>query len=507
LSREKKYHPAPEPDFKLAERLINELTKAHWSDEPGSKGMHAYGYTPQEQEAIDIVVREAVKQHMEAFSDLAGNVYLILRGVHGAKSTKTDVIVSHLDTIEKGGAHDGRDGIVAGLAVVAGLNKAKVKPKNDLCVMIARSEESDINGQVSIGAKAATGGLPKTALDDLKNRKTGRTLWREMSELGIPVAELDKRLDITPTLFPTKDNAKDLIGFLVEAHIEQGNYCVKQDINVGIVDAIRGNTRFQDVVIEGERAHSGATHMEDRADAVRAYIELSHAAIVWCDKKRKKGQDIVFTPSMINSTNRSISSVADNAIFSFEIRSADEKLLHEFSEFFNRKAAEIVDTNPTDKLKIKQLNPDLTNQNLAAHSAIQKPPPYIFAPNLKPNITAPAVMDTNLISHAQWIAEQEKIASGIITSGAGHDTAQFANTGTPSAMIFIRQPDAISHNPREARSESSFRDACKIISGMVMNPSEQTEKKSKSTRGGFRNFTDYIIKQGAKEYTPGQWRR
>lgn len=248
---------APKPDFALAGKLIGALKKKHWDDAPERKGMHAYGYTRAEQEAIDIVVAEGMKLGMEAFSDLAGNMYLLARGTNDG--TKTDVIVSHLDTVEKGGVHDGRDGVVAGIAVVAGFRQNGVAHENDICVMIARSEESDINGQVSIGAKAATGSLSQQSFSRLSNRKTGRSLWVEMSELGIPVTTLAGRLDATPTLFPTGDAAKALIGFLVEAHIEQGNYCAKQDVNIGIVKAIRGNTRFLDAKITGEAAHSGAT--------------------------------------------------------------------------------------------------------------------------------------------------------------------------------------------------------------------------------------------------------
>jgi hypothetical protein len=83
---------------------------------------------------------------------------------------------------------------------------------------------------------------------------------------------------------------------------------------------------------------------------------------------------------------------------------------------------------------------------------------------------------------------------------------QFANTGTPSVMLFIRQNDPISHNPREARSEHSFKNACNIIAGMIMNPKEQSAEKGPDAEKK-ESFTDYIKGQGAKPYTPDQWRR
>ncbi len=468
---------APKPDFALAGKLIGALKKAHWDNEPERKGMHAYGYTKAEQEAIDIVVAEGVKLGMEAFSDLAGNMYLLSRGT--GDGAKTDVIVSHLDTVEKGGVHDGRDGVVAGIAVVAGFKQNGIPHEHDICVMIARSEESDINGQVSIGAKAATGSLSQQALSGLNNRKTGRSLWLEMNELGIPISTLAGRLDASPTLFPTGDAAKALIGFLVEAHIEQGSYCAKQDINIGIVNAIRGNTRFLDAKITGEAAHSGATFEEDRADANRAYVKLMHAAEEWFDVQRRHGRDVVFTPGKVKSNNESATTVSDNITFSFEIRSADEKVLQDFATFMKTKAEEIVSSHPNNKLKIELP---------------------------KANIAKPAEMDKEVIAHAQAIANELGVRSGIVTSGAGHDTVQFANTGTPSVMLFIKQDDPISHNPREARREDSFKNACKIIAGMIMNPQERTQEPTLPPEGP-KSFREYIAQQGAVPYEPGQWKR
>lgn len=591
----------PEPDHKLADELIRKLKDAHWSDKPESLGMHAYGYTKAEQEAIDIVVTEAMKQGMEAFSDLAGNTYLIKRG---QSSAKTDVIVSHLDTVEKGGAHDGRDGIVAGISVVAGLNKAGKLPAHDMCVMIARSEESCVNGTVSIGAKLATGKMKIGELNNLKDRKSGKGVLEKMTELGIPTATLVGKLDGSPTLFPTGDDAKNLIGFLAEPHIEQGNYCAKENAEVGIVSSIRGNTRFlnceikslapddpksspistyvklmdaaekwfaekqkdHDVVftpailnttagnkplippfadlnqqtmiythITGQAAHSGATFEEDRADAVRAFVKLAAAAEEWVTKKNQSGPRIVVTPMKALSTNESATTVANNCTFVLDVHSSSRALIDEFHTFMEREAAKLESNSlnknlranvlreappgqgsthgrtPAGKLncsfeirsaeegilmefadfirtKIAELRAQDSNINIA-HSI--------------PGVSAPATMDQGVMDHAQWVAKKLGIKTGMVTSGAGHDTVQFSNTGTPSVMLFIRQKNPLSHNPEEARSTDSFRKACKIISGMVMNPTKTKETQAGAPSGA-KSFTDYIQQQGAKPYTPGQ---
>lgn len=487
------FEKPPTPDYALAESVLEKLKDAHWSNEPDKLGMHAYGYTRAEQEAIDIVVKEAVeKQGMRALSDLAGNVYLIKEAPHEPiqgklkgfrlatkNPAKTDVIVSHIDTVEKGGAHDGRDGIAAGLAVVSGFNKAGIPLKNDLVIMIARSEESCINGQVSIGAKLATGGLKPEQLHTLKNRKTHKSVFDHMQELGIPVTTLKGRLPCDPTLFPTGNDAKNLIGFLAEAHIEQGNYCAKQEIDVGIVTHIRGNTRFLGAEVKGLAQHSGAAFEEDRADAMRATVALMDEAEKWF-KKNRTNNDVVFTISSINTTNASPTTTPDNSKFSFEIRSSDAKLLERFAVHMQKKA--------------RLVEAEFTNDNRDLKITL---PPAV--------ITKPATMDKTIVEHTQKISDCLGITTGQVISGAGHDTAQFANTGSPAVMVFIRQDNPLSHNPAEARRTDSFNKACDILAGMVMNPVKTKRKKSEPST--FDSFTHYLEQQGASEYTPGQYRK
>lgn len=572
-------------DFSVADQLYAELKDAHWGKQ-GKDGMNAYGYTKYEQQAIDIVVNKATSLGMETFSDLAGNMYMIKRG---KDSSKTNVIVSHVDTVEKAGAYDGRDGVVAGLVVADWLKD--VTPPNDLCVMIARSEESDINGLVSIGSKAATGDLRRETMDKLKNRVSGNYVTTHMQKIGIPVAELQGRLDATPTLFPTKADAKNLIGFLAEAHIEQGNYCAKQDIDIGIVKSIRGNTRFLDAVIsrkdhtsvkesasaahahsarmtaviKGKAAHSGATFEEDRADAVRTYVSLMHAADEWC-----KAHDATFTPALVNTTNGSATTIANEVQCAFDISTDKKELIREFDRFMHDEARKIVDRHPNEDLQMsfpiesikKPLDKDHAESVKAyvelIHAAEEwygqkrKDHDVVFTPALvtaangevkfsfeirsaekallkefdrfvqgaamkivdahpeqnlqirlpKAKINPPAQMKKDVIEHAEWVAQNLGIKHGIVTSGAGHDTAQFANTGTPSVMLFIRQHTPISHNPAEDHDEHSFQNACKILAGMVMNPSPNQHKAT----GGSKSFRDYLIQQGATQYTPGQWK-
>jgi N-carbamoyl-L-amino-acid hydrolase len=72
-----------------------------------------------------------------------------------------------------------------------------------------------------------------------------------------------------------------------------------------------------------------------------------------------------------------------------------------------------------------------------------------------PALTPPARMSDRITGLLQREAEAADVACEIMASGAGHDTAVFANAGVPSSMIFVRN-DKGSHNPRESMDLADF---------------------------------------------------
>jgi N-carbamoyl-L-amino-acid hydrolase len=54
------------------------------------------------------------------------------------------------------------------------------------------------------------------------------------------------------------------------------------------------------------------------------------------------------------------------------------------------------------------------------------------------------------------------IVAPVIPSGAGHDAAVFAESGIPSAMIFVRNQNG-SHNPHEAMEIGDFLQGAQLL--------------------------------------------
>jgi len=61
----------------------------------------------------------------------------------------------------------------------------------------------------------------------------------------------------------------------------------------------------------------------------------------------------------------------------------------------------------------------------------------------------PAPTDTGLQDHIERIAGGLGLDTQRLPSGAGHDAQNIARHGIPTAMIFVRSKDGVSHNPDE----------------------------------------------------------
>jgi len=63
----------------------------------------------------------------------------------------------------------------------------------------------------------------------------------------------------------------------------------------------------------------------------------------------------------------------------------------------------------------------------------------------------------------------------VMPSGAGHDSAVFANVGVPSAMVFVRT-DKGSHNPLEAMEYPDFFAAAEVLSRALWKTANLAEE-------------------------------
>lgn len=167
----------PEPDIALAQRLFDTLA----DKTRDIRGVTRASYGDGEQFAHDLVTAEARKAGLSTWVDAAGNLYVRLSG---SKPTgRTIIIGSHLDSVPMGGNFDGAAGVLSGLAVIVGWQKAGFRLADDVIVMAIRAEESNWFPCSYIGSKSAFGLLPAEALD-VRRSDTGSTLAEHMAASG-----------------------------------------------------------------------------------------------------------------------------------------------------------------------------------------------------------------------------------------------------------------------------------------------------------------------------------
>jgi acetylornithine deacetylase/succinyl-diaminopimelate desuccinylase-like protein len=410
----------PAINIGYANRLIADLKRLSWSEGIGDgpiRGMHAYGYTKAEQKAIDLYVQEATKLGMTPFTDLAGNVYLLRQGNPATRELhKAIMVTSHLDTVEGGGAHDGRDGLVAALASVKALKDSNTTLPHDLVIMVCRSEESDINGVFSLGARLACGDVTWSELERCTNRKSGRPVIRHMAEIGLDIEALKAKLSNSNqedrALIPIGERAASLVGALVELHIEQGRY-VSGDPSkpdVGLVQHIRGNARAREcsivpksvesprpvesspkvppvsrgrsytisIPIQGEAAHSGATHPRDRADAVSTALSIGASML-----SRFGCTSSIDHPSLqiveLKTSNTSQTTIAGDATITFRVDNATEGEIGKIVRSIKRLCRKLSGDSRNMQLrighggKVSSISPvlELSSERSQLHAAVE----------------------------------------------------------------------------------------------------------------------------------------
>lgn len=371
-------------------------------------GITRESYGAGETMALEMVAEAAHILGLHARVDTVGNLVVSIDGLWPVEST---VIGSHLDSVPCGGNYDGLAGVIAGLLCVS-----KAKQLGEARPIIAlglRGEESAWYGIPYVGAKALFGHLTEHDLARPHRELPGVTLGERLAQLttshDMTLIERGERL------LPT-----NAIREFWELHIEQGPVLASKSIPVGAVTGIRGNTRAPNARVLGKAGHSGTTPHHLREDAILIFAELMVELEAWRATAHFDGKDIVVTCGIVgtNPSRHSITTIADQVRFGLDVRSLDPTVVQNFYAYAKTYAQETVDWG----------------------ELIQTP--------------GVAIRDTTWRRVVQS-CKHLGVACLEMPSGAGHETAVFAQAGIASGMVFVRN-DGGSHNPHERMDIDDF---------------------------------------------------
>jgi allantoate deiminase len=205
----------------------------------------------------------------------------------------------------------------------------------------------------------------------------------------------------------------ELIGY-VEAHIEQGPVLEAEGLALGTVTAIAAQLRYE-VTVQGVAGHAGTNSMALRCDALTAAAEM---ILKIEDIARRGPEDLVATVGKMTVAPGAPNVVPGQVQFTIDVRAGTCEV---------RDAAADAILSAVENISGRRVG-YLCRQ---IHDLPAAP-------------CDPRFME--LLDHAIATTGQ---APRRLVSGAGHDAMVFSPI-TPTAMLFIRCKDGISHNPLES---------------------------------------------------------
>src|SRR3954451_2118942 len=214
--------------------------------------------TPALVRAGDLVLGWMREAGMRAHRDAIGNVVGRWEPPGGA-AARTLLLGSHLDTVRDAGRYDGMLGVLVALACVERLRAAPFAVE----VLGFADEEGVRYGTAYLGSSVVAGTFDRDAL--ARRDADGVGMADAIAAFGGDPAALDG----------ARRDREDLLGY-VEVHIEQGPVLEAEDLPVGVVTGIAGQTRTE-VGFAGVAGHAGTGPMALRSDALAAAAECTVA--------------------------------------------------------------------------------------------------------------------------------------------------------------------------------------------------------------------------------------
>jgi len=333
---------------------------------------------------------------MSVSVDAVGNLRAFYAGT--SPGAPRILIGSHLDTVPNAGAFDGVLGVVLAVGLVESLGGLKLPFGIEV---VGFSEEEGVRfGVPFIGSRALVGRVDDELLG-----------WKD--ERGISVRKAIQDFGLNPNEISKAVLSDDVLGFL-EFHIEQGPVLESLGRPLGVVQAIVGQNRLE-FNFSGQANHAGTTPMNLRRDAVAAAAEW----IVAVENLARRTADLVATVGFVEAKPGATNVIAGETRATLDIRHASDRARTETLDELIRQA-----------------------ESIAARRGVT----VKWRTLLSQNAVAMDAFLTEQIEHAIQKAgcEPHRMASG-----AGHDAMILAEK-TPAAMIFLRTPGGISHDPAES---------------------------------------------------------
>jgi allantoate deiminase len=362
--------------------------------------------------ANDQVVLWMEEAGMAVRRDAIGN--LIGHYPAAAADAKILLLGSHLDTVRNAGQFDGPLGVLVAIAAVQHCHNRNVRLPFAIEVIGFGDEEGTRFQSAYLGSKVVAGRFNNADLE--RTDASGITLADAICAFGCDPNKLHSaRMD------PDR-----LLGYF-EVHIEQGPVLEKNDLSVGVVTAIAGQTRAR-LTFRGMAGHAGTVPMALRHDALCAGGEF----ILSAETEARSIAGLVATVGQITALPGASNVIPSEVVLSLDVRHAED--LKRTSACSNLRSL-------ADQIAEKRgvsVNWELIQE------------------------TSSVTCDPGFVSKLQQIVARHQAKSISLASGAGHDAVPLSEI-TPVGMLFVRCKGGISHHPDESATVEDIRVAIAVL--------------------------------------------
>lgn len=341
---------------------------------------------------------------VETSTDPAGNLWVTLPGARPERI----VLGSHLDSVPNGGWLDGALGVLAGAEVLRGLHRDGLELPVSVSVVDWADEEGARFGRSLFGSGAVGGSLDVEAVRDLVDNG-GRHLVDVVAEHGV---ELETALTAGDVLTSIVASA--------ELHIEQGPMLESKGLRLAALHGILGVERRL-VRLRGQACHAGATPITLRRDSTVAASRMTVAI-------RDLGLELdAFTTVGVWRVHPSVpTAVNGRTEFSVDMRHLDRAVLDQLVARLERLVAEI-----------------------AAEEGVESEIDVVWSID-------PIAFEPDLVEFAARAVEARSGVREVMPSGPMHDSAEMAQAGVPTVMMFVPSINGLSHTHVEDTAEADL---------------------------------------------------
>lgn len=370
-------------------------------------GVKRIAYSQEDIEARNLIQQWMRELEMEVEIDAAGNIM----GKYSGKNPKKSAIVtgSHIDTVPCGGHYDGCYGVLAGLEVVRVLRENQIRLDRSVEVIVFTDEEGSM-----IGSKAISGRVVPDP--EYYRRPDGTDIQTCLDKIG----------GNWNHLLQARRSPSEISAF-VELHVEQGPVLESMHKQIGVIEGIVGQRRFN-ITVKGSANHAGTTPMSMRQDAL---VAASQVVLAVNQIGNNPGQQVATVGKMQVKPN------AANVVpawveMSLDIR--DLSSLH-IDSLLSQLRTHLEEIAIATNTQIR-LNPCLHNEPALAEDYIQK-----------------AIAQS---------CEQLNLSYTYLPSRASHDAQEMAQI-TDMGMIFVPSEMGVSHDASEYTSPEQCTQGANVL--------------------------------------------